>query len=70
MLSRRRIVPALFYMPFAPLDLLLALAPAGVLLALSWALRRVSAAGAVGAQPVPEPERHGELLRGYAPADA
>jgi hypothetical protein len=65
-------------MPFAPLDLLLALAPAGVLLALSWALRRFSAAApgiesaptAVGAQPVPEPERHGELVPAYAPADA
>ena len=65
-------------MPFAPVDLLLTLAPASLLLALSWALRRLSAAApgiestgaAAGSQPVAEPERHGELVPAYAPADA
>jgi hypothetical protein len=57
-------------MPFASLDLLLALAPTGVLVALAWALRRFSAGAAVAAQPVAEPERHGELVPAYAPADA
>ena len=59
-------------MPFAPLDLLLALVPTSLLLALSWALRRMAAAPGVEPEEtgVGKSERHGELVPAYAPADA
>jgi hypothetical protein len=62
----------LLAMPFAILDLLLALAPTSVLLALAWALRRTAGAPGVELEQtaVGRPEHHGELVPAYAPADA
>jgi hypothetical protein len=70
MLSRRRTGAPTPSMPFSAIDLLLALAPTSVLLLLSWALRRIAAARPAGAETMPQPERHGELVPAYAPADA
>ena len=76
MLFRRQSPQRPLTMPFAPFDLLLALAPTSALLAIAWGLRRLARAPGVAAEPAavgmpaPEPERHGELVPVYAPADA
>jgi hypothetical protein len=77
MLSRRRTAARTPFMPFAPLDLLLTLAPAGLLLMLWRALRVLGRAGldaehvavTEGARAAPVRDRHGEFVPAYTRVD-